>query len=54
MSGERTYDGEEAQVELAGEDARGKLSQEALEQAGDGVRIPVLIGSQDIQVALCR
>ena len=40
-------------MEIARQDACGQFPQERLEQARDRVRIPVLVGSEQIHVALC-
>jgi len=39
-------------VELASEEMDGKLAQVLLEQAGDGVRVVVLVAGEEVDVAL--
>jgi hypothetical protein len=40
-------------VEVAREDARRELAQEALEEARDRVRVPELVRREQVDVALC-
>ena len=40
-------------MQLAREDTRRKLTQEAFQQAGDGVGVPMLVRGQKIDVTLC-
>ena len=51
---ERTDDREEAQVQIARQDACRKFPKEGLKEAGDGVWVPVLIGCEQVHITLCE
>ena len=49
-----TYHGEESGVELTSQNARWELAHECLEQSRNGVWIPVLIRSKQVDISLCE
>ena len=48
-----TDDRQEAEVQVAREDTSRKFAKERLEQTSNSMWVPVLVGAQEINVALC-